>query len=77
MDNNWNCKGEIKTVSNKLEGLYKALVMSVRDYVRNNGFPGVILGMSGGIDSALVAAIATDALGPDSSKSCYDAKSIY
>ena len=63
--NNWNCKGNIKTVSNKLEGLYKALVMSVRDYVRNNGFPGVILGMSGGIDSALVAAIATDALGPD------------
>ena len=65
---NWNCKGDIKTVSNKLEGLYKALVMSVRDYVRNNGFPGVILGMSGGIDSALVAAIATDALGPDSVK---------
>ena len=65
---NWNCKGNIKTVSNKLEGLYKALVMSVRDYVRNNGFPGVILGMSGGIDSALVAAIATDALGPDSVK---------
>jgi NAD+ synthase len=66
--NNWICKGEINTVSNKLEGLYKALVMSVRDYVRNNGFPGVILGMSGGIDSALVAAIATDALGPDSVK---------
>ena len=65
---NWICKGEINTVSNKLEGLYKALVMSVRDYVRNNGFPGVILGMSGGIDSALVAAIATDALGPDSVK---------
>ena len=65
---NWNCKGDIKTVSNKLEGLYKALVMSVRDYVRNNGFPGVVLGMSGGIDSALVAAIATDALGPDSVK---------
>ena len=65
---NWNCKGDIKTVSNKLEGLYKALVMSVRDYVRNNGFPGVVLGMSGGIDSALVAAIATDALGPDAVK---------
>ena len=65
---NWNCKGDIKTVSNKLEGLYKALVMSVRDYVKNNGFPGVILGMSGGIDSALVAAIATDALGPDAVK---------
>ena len=49
----------------KLEGLYKALVMGVRDYVNNNNFPGVVLGMSGGIDSALVAAIATDALGPE------------
>ena len=37
----------------------------MRDYVLNNGFPGVVLGMSGGVDSALVAAIATDALGPN------------
>ena len=62
--NNWICEGEINSVSSHLESLYKALVISVRDYVKNNGFPGVILGMSGGIDSALVAAIATDALGP-------------
>ena len=61
---NWICEGEINSVSSHLESLYKALVISVRDYVKNNGFPGVILGMSGGIDSALVAAIATDALGP-------------
>ena len=60
----WICEGEINSVSSHLESLYKALVISVRDYVKNNGFPGVILGMSGGIDSALVAAIATDALGP-------------
>jgi NAD+ synthase len=39
-------------------------VLGVRDYVEKNGFPGVILGLSGGIDSALVAAIAVDALGP-------------
>ena len=43
---------------------YQACVLGVRDYVEKNGFPGVILGLSGGIDSALVAAIAVDALGP-------------
>jgi NAD+ synthase (glutamine-hydrolysing) len=42
---------------------YEALVMGVRDYVRKNGFPGVLLGLSGGVDSALVLAIAVDALG--------------
>lgn len=44
---------------------YKALVLGVRDYVRKNGFDGALLGLSGGIDSALVLAIAVDALGPD------------
>jgi NAD+ synthase len=63
-DNNWICTGKINSISSNLEALYKSLVVSVRDYVQNNGFPGVVLGMSGGIDSALVAAIATDALGP-------------
>jgi len=63
-DNNWEFKENINTVSSSIESLYKSLVISVRDYVKNNGFPGVVLGMSGGIDSALVAAIATDALGP-------------
>ena len=42
-----------------------ALVTGVRDYIGKNGFPGVILGLSGGIDSALVLAIAVDALGPE------------
>lgn len=42
-----------------------ALVLGVRDYVGKNGFPGAIIGLSGGIDSALVLAIAVDALGPD------------
>ena len=65
LNNNWICKGRINSISSNLEALYKSLVVSVRDYVRNNGFPGVVLGMSGGIDSALVAAIATDALGPE------------
>jgi NAD+ synthase (glutamine-hydrolysing) len=48
-----------------LEDLWHALVLGVRDYVRKNGFPSAILGLSGGIDSALVLAIAVDALGKD------------
>jgi NAD+ synthase len=43
---------------------YHACVLGLRDYVDKNGFPGVVLGLSGGIDSALVAALAVDALGP-------------
>jgi NAD+ synthase (glutamine-hydrolysing) len=45
--------------------LWDALVLGVRDYIGKNGFPGIILGLSGGIDSALVLAIAVDALGAD------------
>jgi NAD+ synthase (glutamine-hydrolysing) len=45
--------------------LWDALVLGVRDYIGKNGFPGVILGLSGGIDSALVLALAVDALGKD------------
>ncbi|MFI6454836.1 NAD+ synthase [Streptosporangium amethystogenes] len=45
--------------------IYSALVLAVRDYVAKNGFGSVILGLSGGIDSALTATIASDALGPD------------
>ncbi|WP_439542959.1 NAD+ synthase [Hyphomicrobium sp.] len=44
---------------------YQACVLGLRDYVDKNRFPGVVLGLSGGIDSALVAAMAVDALGPD------------
>ncbi len=45
--------------------VYQALCLGVRDYVKKNGFPGVVLGLSGGIDSALTLAIAVDALGAD------------
>lgn len=45
--------------------IWKALVTGTRDYVTKNGFPGVLLGLSGGIDSAVCAAIAADAIGPD------------
>jgi NAD+ synthase (glutamine-hydrolysing) len=47
------------------EDVYRALQLGTGDYVRKNGFTGVVLGLSGGIDSALVATIAADALGPD------------
>ncbi len=50
--------------TSKEETIYNALVLALRDYVTKNGFSGVVLGLSGGIDSALVAAIAVDALGP-------------
>jgi NAD+ synthase len=46
------------------EAVYRALMLGLRDYVNKNGFPGVVLGLSGGIDSALSAAAAADALGP-------------
>jgi NAD+ synthase (glutamine-hydrolysing) len=45
--------------------VYQALVVGVRDYVSKNRFPGVLLGLSGGVDSALTLAVAVDALGPD------------
>ncbi|SDD79689.1 NAD+ synthase [Rhodospira trueperi] len=47
------------------EAVYRAMVTGLHDYVEKNGFPGVILGLSGGIDSALSAAVAVDALGPE------------
>jgi NAD+ synthase len=47
------------------QDVYQAMMVGLHDYVEGNGFPGVILGLSGGIDSALSAAVAVDALGPD------------
>lgn len=57
--------GELAAEPTLEEGIYRALVLGVRDYVEKNGFPGVVLGLSGGIDSALTLAIAVDALGPE------------
>ena len=60
----WFGLGNLNKNTSEIERLYKALVLGLRDYVNNNKFSGVVLGLSGGIDSALVAAIATDAFGP-------------
>ena len=56
--------GEVARLPEKEEETWKACVLGLRDYVDKNKFPGVVLGMSGGIDSAVVAAMAVDALGP-------------
>ncbi len=62
----WQCeKGPAAALVDGDKGDYAACVLGLRDYVRKNGFPGVLLGISGGIDSALCAAIAVDALGAD------------
>ena len=49
----------------ELEEVYKALVLGAKDYIQKNNFPGVLIGSSGGIDSALTAVIAADAIGPE------------
>jgi NAD+ synthase len=62
----WSCaSGKMVKPLPRIEEIYRALVTGLRDYVGKNRFPGVILGLSGGIDSALTAAIAADALGAD------------
>ncbi len=62
----WRCDaGEIAPLADHPEDIYCAMVLALRDYVDRNRFPGVVLGLSGGIDSAICAAIAADALGPD------------
>jgi len=57
--------GEIHVMQGVEESVYRALVLGVHDYVGKNGFPGVIVGSSGGIDSALTLCVAVDALGPE------------
>ena len=62
----WICApGEMHTLDPHPEDVYNAMVLGLRDYVNRNRFPGVVLGLSGGIDSALSAAVAVDALGPE------------
>src|SRR5215468_627665 len=62
----WRCQSAVRAVVEEKEAAaYHACMLGLRDYVNKNGFPGVVMGLSGGIDSALVAALAVDALGPD------------
>ncbi len=65
-DDGWVCEtAEFSDPGNPLERIYNAMVLGLKDYVTKNGFPGVVLGLSGGIDSALSAAVAVDALGAE------------
>jgi NAD+ synthase len=65
-DDVWVCGGGmLEKPSEGLESIYQAMTLGLRDYVEKNGFPGVLIGLSGGVDSAITAAVAVDALGPD------------
>jgi len=66
-DGRWRCEGDGIEWSEppRLNAIYSAMMLGLRDYVGKNRFPGVVLGLSGGIDSALTAAVAVDALGAD------------
>src|SRR3569832_571524 len=62
----WICApGECTKEEGRETSIYQAMVLGLRDYVNKNRFPGVVLGLSGGIDSAISAAVAVDALGAD------------
>jgi NAD+ synthase len=62
----WVCApGEIAKEEDRPTSVYHAMMLGLRDYVNKNRFPGVVLGLSGGIDSALSAAVAVDALGAE------------
>ncbi len=63
-DGGWSCdQAEVAPELAMPDAIYRALVLGLRDYVDKNGFPGVLIGLSGGVDSALTAAVAADALG--------------
>ena len=75
-DGNKPLKNSLAPLYNEISSEYQALVLGIKDYVRKNTFRGAILGLSGGIDSALVLALAVDALGADNVEvvllpSCY------
>src|SRR5579871_515871 len=62
----WLCSpGEIAEIQDQNQALYCGMVLGLKDYVNKNRFPGVVIGLSGGVDSALTAAVAVDALGRD------------
>jgi len=63
-DEDWE-PAELQPLLDPVEEMYRALTVGLGDYCRKNGFAGVVVGLSGGIDSALTAAIASDALGPE------------
>ena len=65
VDGKWTLSGPIEPVMDRDASAWSACMLGLRDYVNKNRFPGVVLGLSGGIDSAICAALAVDALGAD------------
>lgn len=65
-ESGWTCdqQGDLEHPEG-MEEIYRAICLGLRDYVNKNGFPGILIGLSGGIDSALSAAVAVDAIGPE------------
>ncbi len=62
----WRCEGApIAPLRTRSDELYQAMMLGLKDYVQKNRFPGVVIGLSGGIDSALTASVAVDALGAE------------
>ena len=65
-EDQWYCSaGDIAVAPDRLENIYQAMIVGLRDYIGKNRFPGVVIGLSGGIDSAISAVVAADALGRD------------
>jgi NAD+ synthase len=65
-NNGWVCEAGLKVPQpSVIESVYQAMMLGLRDYVQKNRFPGILLGLSGGIDSALSLAVGVDALGAD------------
>lgn len=61
----WECQpARIAPELSRIESIYQAMMLGLRDYVNKTGFPSVLIGLSGGVDSAITAAVAADALGP-------------
>ena len=76
-DGSWTCETSgVADIVDGIPGIYFAMVTGLRDYVRKNRFPGVVLGLSGGVDSALSAAVAVDALGAENVR-CVMMPSVY
>ncbi len=76
-DKGWTCvEAPMAAWPTGPEEIYRAMVMGLRDYVKKSGFPGVLLGLSGGVDSAISAVVAADALGPENVR-CFMLPSKY
>ena len=74
----WVCvDGPMSKIPEKEEADYRACMLGLRDYVNKNGFKNVVLGLSGGIDSAICAALAVDALGEERVERGHDALSLH